>query len=106
MAVNPATGKTHTRYLRFLAGGYDLSGDMRTISEFGMMFAQADATGWSNSTRQWLTGWAEARLGGVSAIFSNISTGTGPVAAGSPASLPHSRCEPVFPRQPHKARRA
>lgn len=83
MAVTPNTGKTHTRYLRLLANGYDLSGDMRAVSSFGIQYDQADATGWSDGTSQWLAGRGSAMLDGFNAVFNNTATATGPVAAGS-----------------------
>lgn len=83
MAVNPATGKTHTRHCRFLANGYDLSGDMRSVDSFGASFEQSDATGWDNGTRQWLNGIATVTLDGVNALFDNNATGIGPLLAGA-----------------------
>lgn len=71
MAVTPAVGKTHTRHLRYLSDGIDLSGDMRSIGAMGVTYDQADATGWSNGTKQWLTGWGDVQLTGVQAIFNN-----------------------------------
>jgi hypothetical protein len=83
MAVTPLTGKTHPRYLRLLANGYNLSGDMRAVSSFGTEFAQADATGWSDGTLQYLAGRANVMLDGFTAIFNNTPTATGPTAAGA-----------------------
>lgn len=83
MAVTPLTGKTHPRYLRLLANGYNLSGDMRAVSSFGTEFSQADATGWSDGTMQYLAGRANVMLDGFTAIFNNTPTATGPTAAGS-----------------------
>jgi hypothetical protein len=83
MAANPDTGKTHPRYCRALVNGYDLSGDMRTINEMGVTFDMADATGWSNGSKQWLSGWGDVRLAGLTALFSNVAAATGPTAAGS-----------------------
>lgn len=71
MAVTPNRGKTHTRYCRVLVDGIDLSGDMRSIGAFGVSYDQADATGWSNGTKQWLSGWGEIQLTGLNAIFNN-----------------------------------
>lgn len=87
MAVTPSTGKTHIRYCRFLVDGANLSGDMRTISSFGLSSDQADATGWSNSTRQWLNGWNTVLLDGLTAVFSNDAETTGPIDQGSHTEL-------------------
>jgi len=83
MAVTPATGKTHTRYARFLAGGYDLSGDMRAIGEVGAAFESADTTGWTDDTKQYYADRGDAVLTGVSALFNNESPAVGPVLAGA-----------------------
>jgi hypothetical protein len=83
MAVTPLTGKTHPRYLRLLANGHNLSGDMRSVGSFGTEFAQADATGWSDGVMQYLAGRGSVMLDGFTAIFNNTPTATGPTAAGS-----------------------
>jgi hypothetical protein len=83
MAANPNTGKTHPRHFRVLVDGYDLSGDMRSLNSFGVTFEQADATGWSNGTRQWLNGQGTVLLDGLTALFNNETTGTGPTLAGA-----------------------
>jgi hypothetical protein len=83
MAVTPLTGKTHIRYCRILASGHNLSGDIRSVNTFGIRYDQADATGWSNGTRQWLTGQGEVMLDGLAAIFNNTASSTGPTYAGS-----------------------
>jgi hypothetical protein len=87
MAVSPLTGKTHPRYLRIIVQGDDISGDMRAINAFGATFEQADATGWSNGTRQWLTGQANVMLDGLTAIFNNAPGGIGPAYKGSHTRL-------------------
>jgi hypothetical protein len=83
MAANPNTGKTHPRHFRVLVDGYDLSGDMRSINSIGVTFEQADATGWSNGTKQWLNGQGTVMLDGLTALFNNTETDTGPVTAGA-----------------------
>lgn len=45
MAATPNTGKTTSRYLRLIAGGYNLSCDMRSVSGFGVTYDQTEATG-------------------------------------------------------------
>jgi hypothetical protein len=83
MAANPETGKTHPRHFRVLVDGYDLSGDMRAINGIGVTFEQADATGWGNGAKQWLNGQGTVMLDGLTALFNNTETATGPVAAGA-----------------------
>lgn len=83
MAATPNTGKTSARYLRLLAGGYNLSGDMRAVSGFGVTYDQADATGWSDETNQYLAGAGNVMIDGFSAMFNNTPAAIGPVDAGS-----------------------
>lgn len=87
MAVNPSTGKTHVRYCRFLLNGMNLSGDIRTVNGFGVQFDQADGTGWSDGTRQWLAGYGTVKLDGLTALFNNNAAANGPVNAGSHTAL-------------------
>jgi hypothetical protein len=56
---------------------------MRSLDSFGVTFEQADATGWSNGTRQWLNGQGTVMLDGLTALFNNEATATGPVTAGA-----------------------
>ena len=83
MAVTPNTGKTSGRYARFLSNGYDLSGDMRSISAVGSRFNEADVTGWSDSVMQYLSDNGEVLLEGFTALMNNTATATGPTAAGA-----------------------
>lgn len=87
MAATPATGKTHIRYCRMLLDGANLSGDMRSVSSFGVSYEQADATGWATGSRQWLTGHGNVMLDGFTAIFSNEAEATGPIQQGSHTEL-------------------
>lgn len=87
MAVTPSTGKTHVRYCRFLLNGTNLSGDMRTVNGFGVQYDQADGTGWSDGTRQWLAGYGTVKLDGLTALFNNNTAAIGPVNPGSHTAL-------------------
>lgn len=82
MAANPATGKTASRHLRFLANGYDLSGDMRALNGFGVTAEETDATGWADDIKQYLSGAGDVTAG-ITALWSDTVTDTGPVAAGT-----------------------
>lgn len=83
MAATPNTGKTHPRYGRMYVGGYDLSGDMRSVSAIGVQMGEADATGWSDGSKQYLAGFGTIMLDGFTALFNNTPTAIGPVNAGS-----------------------
>lgn len=87
MAATPNTGKTTSRYLRLIAGGYDLSCDMRSVSEFGVTYDQAEATGWCDDAMQYLAGASTVKLDGFSALFNNTVSAIGPVDAGSHVAL-------------------
>lgn len=87
MAANPNTGKTHSRYLRMLVNGYNLSGDMRSISAFGVELDQDDATGWSDDAMQYLAGRGRVLLDGFTAILNNEVASTGPTIAGAHSVL-------------------
>ena len=83
MAATPNTGKTHGRYLRMLINGYNLRGDMRSVSSFGVELDQDDATGWSDDVTQYLAGRGRVLLDGFTAIFNNEAASTGPTIAGA-----------------------
>lgn len=87
MAVTPLTGKTHVRYCRFLLNGANLSGDIRTVNAFGVQYDQADGTGWSDGSRQWLAGYGTVMLDGLTALFNNKTAATGPVNPGAHIAL-------------------
>lgn len=83
MAASPNTGKTHSRHLRVLLNGYNLSGDMRAISSFGTELDQDDATGWSDDVMQYMAGRGRVLMDGFTAIFNNETASTGPTIAGA-----------------------
>lgn len=88
MAVNPDTGRTHSRYLRMLVNGHNLSGDMRSVSAFGVELDQDDATGWSDDVTQYLAGRGRVLLDGFTAIFNNKAADpSGPTMAGVHTAL-------------------
>lgn len=87
MAATPNTGKTTSRYLRLIAGGYNLSCDMRSVSGFGVTYDQTEATGWCDDANQYLAGAGTVNLDGFSALFNNTVTAIGPVDAGSHVAL-------------------
>lgn len=86
MAATPNTGKTTSRYLRLLAGGYNLSCDMRSVSGFGVAYDQAEVTGWCDAAKQYLSGAGGVMIDGFNALFSNAPEGNG-LDAGSHVAL-------------------
>jgi hypothetical protein len=86
MAANPNTGKTTSRYLRLLAGGYNLSCDMRAVSGFGVAYDQTEVTAWCDEAKQYLSGSGGVMIDGFQALFSNEPTGNG-LDAGSHVAL-------------------
>jgi hypothetical protein len=86
MAANPNTGKTTSRYLRLLAGGYNLSCDMRAVSGFGVAYDQAEVTAWCDEAKQYLSGSGGVMIDGFQALFSNAPVGVG-LDAGSHIAL-------------------
>jgi hypothetical protein len=77
MAATPNTGKTTSRYLRLLAGGYNLSCDMRTVSSFGVTHDQTEVTAWCDDAKQYLSGAGSVMIDGFQALFSNAPAGNG-----------------------------
>lgn len=90
MAVTVTTGKTHTRYCRFLLGGTDLSGDARSMQSVGVSYdGDADeCQGWNASLKQYLMGPGVASMGPFEAVFSNEPAAVGPVEPGSHIAIP------------------
>lgn len=86
MAVTIPQGKTHSRYCRFLLNGYNISGDMRSVS-CGVTNEQADLTGWPDDLRQFMNDRAMVNVDNLSVLFSNAAQGVGPVDQGSHTAL-------------------
>ena len=42
MAVTVTQGKTHSRFGRILVDGYNISGDVRQLSNVGVSYAETD----------------------------------------------------------------
>jgi hypothetical protein len=56
MAVQTTSGKDKIlRWLRVFYGGYELSGDARTIGTMENMFGEADVTGWNEALRNFIS---------------------------------------------------
>lgn len=82
MAVTVTRGKAHTRHMRMLVAGYNLSGDARTIGAAGVTFTEADATGWQDLTVN-VPGRAALNLGPFQAMLNNTAAATGPTDPGA-----------------------
>ena len=81
MAATPATGKTHSRHCRLILGGYNLSGDARSLGGVGINYDPADVQGWQ-AMKEYINGFAAMSFGPFSAVFDNTAGATGPVDAG------------------------
>lgn len=86
MAVNPDTGKTHTRHCRFVANGHNLSGDMQTLGGFGVTTDNLDVSSWEDEMRQSLGGRGDVAMS-LTALFNETASATGPVRAGTHEAL-------------------
>lgn len=68
-----ATGKTHSRHFRLLLDEYDISGDARTVGNFGAQYSEEDVTGWSNGVVNYTLGQLRAFIEGFQAVFDNTA---------------------------------
>ncbi len=68
-----ATGKTNSRWYRLCYGGYDLSGDARTVGGFGAEFGEEDVTGWSDGVINFNMGRPRLFIEGFQAVFNNTA---------------------------------
>ncbi len=64
-----ATGKTNSRWMRFICDEFDLSGDSRTIGTMGITYAEDDVTGQSNGVHNFTLGIPTAALSGYQSVF-------------------------------------
>jgi len=75
MAVT-TTGKNKIETgARLYVGGYDLSGDMRTIGAASMVYDPVDVTGWSDRVKNGFVSWATAELTGYQALMNDATGG-------------------------------
>lgn len=90
MAVTVTTGKTTTRYSRFLVEGNNLSGDSRSLASVGLAATQLDVTGWVDIMEN-LSGVKTLNMGAYTALFNNnasaagVNAGTHTVLSGDPS---------------------
>lgn len=81
MAVVITTGKTSTRYSRFIVSGNNLSGDSRSVGSVGFTSAPLDVTGWVDTIEN-ISGIKTALITPYTALFNNAVSAAG-VNAGS-----------------------
>lgn len=75
MAVSPSGKDKLLRHARIYVGGYDLSGDSRSVSNLDNTFGEVDASGWSELVRNYLPDhMLQAGIRGYQAIL-NDATG-------------------------------
>lgn len=72
-----AAGKNKLlRWLRLYAGGYDLSGDARTIGELLNTFGEVEMFGWSHATKYYTTdGVRQVGIRGFQALMNDAAAG-------------------------------
>lgn len=64
-----ATGKTNSRWIRFICDEFDLSGDSRSIGSMGASYMEDDATGFSDGVHNFTLGTPTAVLDSYQAVF-------------------------------------
>lgn len=69
MAETVSTGKTHSRYARFLADGYNLSGSARSLGQGGIVHTEAPMSGWSADLNEFGHGRGAVMMGPFQAVF-------------------------------------
>lgn len=69
-----ATGRTHPRWMRFYADGYDLSGFARQISELKQEFGSTPDAALTDAVKNVLVGQASLGVGALNAFFDNTAT--------------------------------
>jgi len=80
MAATPSGKDKLMRWARLYVGGYDISGDSRTMSTADIVFGEADITGWSEAVFNFLRdGRLATGITGYQSIMNDTAT-TGSVA--------------------------
>jgi hypothetical protein len=80
-------GKTHSKWVRVLFGGANLSGDSRSIGSLGLQYDTAEAYGFDATLKERLVGHADAMFGPYQALFNDKAAATGPVQPGAHTTL-------------------
>ncbi len=75
MAATPSGKDKLMRWARMYVGGYDISGDSRTVSTLDMTYGEADITGWSEPVWNYLRdGRLTTGITGYQAIANDTAT--------------------------------
>ena len=75
--------KTHSKNMRVLVGGANLSGDVRSVGSLGLTYAMAETSGLEADLVEHLPGMADAAFGPLQALFNDTPAAVGPVRPGS-----------------------
>lgn len=86
MAVTVTTGKTHVKHVRVLAGGVNISGDMRTISPIGITYEPVVSNGFGSDIISHTHGLATLNGGQVETLYNGAAAANG-VDLGSHGAL-------------------
>jgi hypothetical protein len=74
MAVSGSGKDKLLRHARIYIGGYDLSGDARTVSSLDSRFGEVDITGWSEFVKNFLPDWhLQAGVRGFQALLNDTA---------------------------------
>ena len=79
--------KTHSKNMRILVGGANLSGDVRSVGGLGLAYATAEISGLESTLVERLTGMGDATFGPIQALFNDTPAAIGPVRPGSHITL-------------------
>lgn len=79
--------KTHSKNMRVLFGGVNLSGDSRSIGNIGLQYDTVEAQGFGADFKERLIGHADATFGPYQALFNDRPAAIGPVEPGSHITL-------------------
>lgn len=89
MAATPSGKDKIMRWARLHVGGYDLSGDARTVGTLDSTFGEADTTGWNESTYNYLSdGRRMVGISGVQVLMNDDTGRAYTVLSGSAHALP------------------
>ena len=80
--------KTHSKNMRILVGGANLSGDVRSVGGLGLASATAEISGLESTLVERLTGMGDATFGPIQALFNDTPAAIGPSALGQKAGKP------------------
>lgn len=74
MAVTPTGKDKIVKNTRLYLGGYDVSGDSRTLGTIDNSFGEVDLTGWSEAVMNYLSGRRSTSLRGYQALMNDTAS--------------------------------